>query len=468
MRRDWLACALLLLYAPPLQAAPAPSSLQELLQRSAQHHPQIEAAIAQREQREGAVTQALGAFDASLEQTNRARPLGYYDGASSTTSIVQPLQSMNAKLSAGYRVADGRFPIYENYDLTNRGGEFNVSLFFSLLRDREIDEDRLRLRTSELQAQKAAQELLLQQISTQRAAMISYLDWVAAARVLAVQQELTELARQRADALKRKHAQGDVAAIALTENAQALYRREGQLTQAQQRYRNAAANLSLYWRDATGAPIAIPVVRDVDFPDLPAPIVQPDQVADEVMVRLRPEMQLLEADLAIQKNELAAGENSLLPRADLSLRTAQDIGGGSFTRRDTEQVIGLSLSIPLQQRTGEGRVRKARAQIRALAAQQRLLRDQIRQQLQILHNDLDATRRLIALSTQEIQAASRMQDAESRLQAQGGSDFFLLNTREEQRAQAQLQNIQARLTYLRAVADSYAATLNTAALGLAS
>lgn len=459
MRRARYVLCFALLAMPLAAGATSPVSLDELLQSSIKHFPKIQQAKASRDASEAAVTQALGAFDASFQNSSYLRASGFYDGKFTDSKLVKPLQDYNAKVSAGYRISDGDFPIYENYHFTNRDGEFNFELFLSLLRDRDIDDDRLALWNNRLRFSKAEQQLLLSKIATQRAAMVAYYEWIAASHMLSIQQDLVELAKARQKALKQRHAHGDIAAITVTENEQYLFRREGQLNDAQRLYANAAANLSLYWRDASGNPIVPQGIGSADFPGAIDHAAINKSVTPEDLYRLRPEIKALEADIAAEENELNAGKNSLLPRADLTFRSSRDIGSGSFTREETEHVVGLNFSVPLQRNLGEGRAAKARANLRALEQERRLLRDQIAQQLLYLANNLRAAENNIEWSRKEFKVASSMQSSEEKLFASGGSDYFLLNQREEQYAAARIKNVSATLEYYRTLADAYAATV---------
>lgn len=460
-------CLVLVMLAPCGAQAKAPASLEALLEASLKHYPKIQEAQAKREASESAVTEAIGAFDASLDNATNLRADGYYDGNYTSSKVVKPFTDYNARVSAGYRNSRGAFPVYEDYYYTNRGGEFNIELFFSLLRDRDIDDKRLRLWNSQLEVSKAEQELLLSKIATQRAAMIAYYEWIAASQILHIQQELSDLAKQRQKAMKQKHAHGDIAAVAVIENEQYLFRREGQLNDAKRLYKNAAVNLSLYWRDAEGNPIVPQESDSMAFPVEQAGALT--LAADrEALYRLRPELKLIEAEIKTQQNELKAGENSLLPKADIMLRSAKDIGSGSYAREEAEHVVGLNISIPLQQRLGEGRAAKAKAKLRALEHEQRLVRDQIGQQLQFLENDLSAAERMIEWSSKEVEVATKMQSSEAKLFASGGSDYFLLNMREEQRAGAQVKNVKATLDYYSALANAYAASMKLDRLKIGS
>lgn len=450
------ACMLLL---PCVAFAKSPATLEQLLEVSLKHFPKIQEAKAKRDASEAAVLQSLGAFDASLDNATNLRPGGFYDGNHTNTRIVKPIGDYNASVAAGYRVSDGNFPVYEDYFFTNSGGEFSVEVFFSLLRDRDIDDRRLSFWNNTLEQNKAEQELLLSKVATQRAAMVAYYEWIAAAQILDVYKELSSLAKERQNALKQKLAYGDIAAITVTENEQALFRREGQLNDAKRLYNNAAVNLSLYWRDEEGNPI---VPDNVDKKEFAAQgLVPMSLVAErEALYRSRPELKVIEAEIEVQKNELKAGENSLLPKADITLRSSRDVGGVTGDNLNgTEHLARLNISIPLQQRLGEGRAAKARAKLRALDHEQRLVRDQITQQLQFLENDLLAAERNIDWSSKEVTVANKMQRSEEKLFANGGSDYFLLNLREEQQASAKVKNVAAILDYYKALANAYAAAM---------
>ncbi len=433
-------------------------SLREVLTSSIQHFPEIQKAKAKREASEASVQEALGAFDASLNNETQGRVAGFYDGKYSSTKITKPLQDYNARISAGYRVSDGSFPVYDNYSYTNSGGEFNLELFLSLLRDRDIDDERLSLWNNRLSLAKAEQEQLLAKISTQYAAMRAYYEWVAAGEMLRIQENLLTIAQERQKGLKIRANHGDIAAITETENMQYVYRRQGLLNDAKRLYANAAANLSLYLRDTQGEMIIPDTSRISHFPQQNNLSIELQDTPEKTF-SARPEFSVIEADIEREKNNLKAGENKLLPRLDVVARSAQDMGTGSITRRNTEQIVGVNISIPLQNNTAKGRISKAEANLRTLEADRVLLRNKITQQLQYIENNYQAAKQAIEFSTKEVEVAKKMQQAERQLFDKGGSDYFLLNIREEQLANAENKNISAKLQFYQVMTDYYAATV---------
>jgi outer membrane protein TolC len=455
MMRSWLIMAFAVLLIP---ASADALTLEEVLSSSLAHFPKIKEAMAKHESAQGSVLAAEGAFDATLENTSISRPAGYYDGNYSNTKLVKPIGAYNAKIAGGYRISDGSFPIYEDYHYTNTAGEFNLELFISLLRDNAIDSNRFALWNSTLDVEKAQQEIMLTKLSVQHAAMVAYYEWLAAVEIQQVHQDLVTLAKKRQEALTTRAKHGDIAPILVTENEQYLYRRTATLADAQRALANASARLALYLRDQQGNPHmpAIPQ-KSPGFPIADTPLNEIETMIERAYSN-RPEFAVISAAVKQQNNAVKMGENQQLPRVDLALKTAQDIGRGSPTRDKTEGVAMLTISIPLQQRLGEGRVNKARAELKALEYEQRLLKDRIAQQVLQVVNDLQATKQFITLSEKEISVAAKMQDSEKQLFQEGASDFFVLNMREEQLANARIKNITAKRDYNTARANYYATT----------
>ncbi|MFM9890599.1 MAG: TolC family protein [Rickettsiales bacterium] len=453
-----LVVCLTILGCPPADAAEK-LTLEEVLNSSLKHFPEIQQVKAKREASEASVQAALGAFDASLDNNSSARTSGFYDGNQTSTKIVKPFENFNARVSAGYRISDGDFPIYDDYLFTNSGGEFNLEVFLSLLRDRDINDDRLALWNSRLNVEKAKQEEILAKISTQNAAMKAYYEWLAAAEILHIQEELLTIAEERQKGLVIRSNQGDIASITVTENTQYIYRRQGQLNDAKRLLANASANLALYVRDDNGNMITPPHSSQVKMPkpEHSSPL-SPTKDTSSAYEN-RPESSIIEAEIEKQKNELNAGENKLLPRADLVVRTARDSGNGSNTRRGLENIIGLNISIPLQNNTAEGSISKAKANLRALDFERQMLRNKIAQQLEFIENDIEAAARFIDISGNEIKVAEKMQSSERKIFSTGGSDFFVLNMREEQLANAKIKNVTAQLDYYKVLANYYAAAV---------
>ncbi len=457
MKKIWLtlACAL-------LPSAAWALSLEEVLASSQRHYPKIIEAREKIEAQKGKIQKAQGAFDWELNHKQAHRVSGYYDGQYVETQISRRLSDSATRVYGGYRVGDGDFPIYEQYYPTLDRGEVNVGVMVSLWRDRIIDEERFAFADAQLEMKKKETELLLTQMGVQYDAMTSYIDWVAAGLARNLAKEQLDLADVRQQGFETRVAQGDLARIYLTENRQAILKRQADLTEAERKLRETSVKLSLYIRDESGNPL-IPEENSLPL-NLPDPGALTLERIDREIERargMRPDLIAIHIDLDRQRNALLLGENKRMPKVSLYVEGARDIGDGPISRRGNEAKIGLNISIPLQQNTGQGMVEQTKAEMRQIEQRKRLLNDQIASQIQSVANDYHAAHEILRLARQEAEAARTMQNAERTKFEHGATDYFVLNMREEKRAEAQRKAIVAHARLWDAVAGYYLATLQT-------
>jgi outer membrane protein TolC len=448
--------------------AKAPLALEDVLAASRQHVPLILEASARVAAREGKRLSTEGAFDLELQQKSWLRADGFYDGRSVDTRLVKPLPQFGAEVSTGYRVTTGDFPVYEDELITKSAGEFNVGLVFSLLRDRAIDERRFALTESELNLATAELDVLVKQLKVQSDATMSYFGWLAAGKTQAVYQSLLDIALRRQSALEQRLAEGDVAAIFLTENQQNVLKRRELLVRAEQSFANAGVQLSLYLRDAEGRPL-VPDASQLPT-SLPAIAALEELSPHEALKSARaarPEFRQMDAEVARESNRIRIGENRLLPRVDLEVKAGADVGSGSPTRDEPEVIVGVNVAIPLETRKGRGAVAEARANLAQIAYQRQWLEEQLAAELQRIGNSLDAAVRFVELARQEVEQAVLLEQAEQQRFEEGASDFFLVNLREERTADARIRQLEAALNFFEARTAYYATTVDREALGLA-
>jgi outer membrane protein TolC len=379
------------------------------------------------------------------------------------SQLVKEFPEFNAKAYGGYRYSDGNFPEYEEDFLTQDGGEVKIGLIFSLLRDRIIDEDRFRLFNSQLELTATELELLLRKISVQHMAMQAYWEWLAAGHTMLIRQELYDIALKRQEGLITRAERGDVADILVTENKQTIINRKAKLIEARRTFANKSNSLSLYYRNEEGQPI---IPDEEALPETFPTFVfeQHQQVMYEEMMEAlikRPEFALIDTAIEQEQNRLLMGENALLPQLDLGLEASENFGMGSRTLEDTETIVKMNISIPLQQRLGAGRIAKAKAEIRRLEFEKQMLDDKIRAELQNILTNIEAAAERVQLTEQEIDLALTMQQAERQRFLDGLSDFFVLNMRENRVADAKIKNILSLLKYHTSKANLYAATVDT-------
>ncbi len=435
-------------------------TLNAVLDSAKLHTPLIAEANANVRLADAEARAATGVFDLTLLQDNYARLSGFWDGKISNTQVSQRFADFNGRVYAGYRVSTGDFPIYEDILFTNSGGEAKLGVVFSLLQNRDFDQDRFAVLNGRLEKNRAELDAQLTRVQVQFQAMTSYKEWLAAGLSLQAYEDLLTLALNRQSAFEQRVDRGDLATIFLTENRQNILKREVLVNEAQRTFMNAAQKLSFYYRDSQGNPqLARAEQLPFQFPERNEQVLQSIEDDLDRAAFQRPEVQLVDNEMKIAEAELRQGKNLFKPKLDVSLETSRDFGTGSITRQGTDVILAMNFSLPLERTTARGKISAAEAKIDRLAFKRQRINEQLGIEIQSIANDIAAARRYVGITGDEVVQASIMQDAEKRRFANGASDFFVLNLREETTADAQIRNIQAQAAYFIAVAAYYAATV---------
>lgn len=453
--------------APALPSPPrvAPLGLDEVLASSRFHAPQVLEALARVRGAEGRLLSAQAAFDTVFSVDADTRLTGFYDGRDMQVKVTQPLGNLGGYAYGGYRVSGGKFPIYEDDRYTSRLGEVKAGAVLSLMRDRMIDDRRFGLVQAEADIAIADADRLMVAIGVQARAIQAYNNWVVAGLRLRIYSELLALARDRQAGFVRQVAQGARPQILLTENEQNILRRQTLVVQSEQALAAAAVSLSLYFRDADGRPLVPDPARLPDrFSD---PIRAPAQ--PKALVAQRPDLRTIDLRIKQAGQRLALDRNAFLPRLDLKVEASNDFGStgqGGPSRNGVDSRVGLTFTLPLQQRAARGRIAQTRAELEAARQRRRFVEDQIITDIDALGIAVATTARLSTLAADEADRAGAMAVAERRRFEMGASDFFLVNVREEAAADAKVRQLDAAFRRIVAHADLAAATADLEGLGL--
>ncbi|HEY6964683.1 MAG TPA: TolC family protein, partial [Erythrobacter sp.] len=292
----------------PLEVAltTGPLMPDEVLRSSALTFPQVLEAFEREAATRADQLGADGAFDLMLKGEYYDRLTGYYSGGYGKVEARQPLRPYGAEVFGSYRVSNGDFPIYENYNYTNNLGEIKVGALFSLLRNRDIDSRRFAIEDTRLAASQAKLDVMLVQLNVQHEALRAYWRWVGAGEEIRVYEELLEIAEARQVGLAREVNEGARARVSLTENEQNLLRRRTLLEQARRDFLTASNSLGFYLRGEDGQMI-IPT-REM-LPDLARmrAVAKPEALAAtpvSEVIRNRPELQTFKIALERANNRV--------------------------------------------------------------------------------------------------------------------------------------------------------------------
>lgn len=454
---------------PEALATGDPLVAEEVLASSIESFPKILAAVEKAAAARAKVLAARGAFDSEWQTKSLNWLSGFYDGRTVDSKVVKPIFDTGIEVSAGYRISDGIYPIYEDEYVTNDLGEINFEVVFALIQDRRFGPRRFALRQAVLDTTLTDLELLRAKFQVQHASLRTYWDWVAAGQRLLVYVRLLDLALTRDQAFRKRIAEGDLAEIFLVENSQNLLKRQSLVVEAERDFRIAALRLGLYLRDANGEKVPPSGARlPPDFPEVSTAVLDslPADLARAVTRQVS--VAQVETEIEKERNAIALGENTFKPQVDLSVKLARDFGGGSETRFGNDVIVSLDVKYPMRRRKARGMIDEARANIRSLQQERRLLVDQLDAQILGIAEQIAANVRFARITAQEVVQAQELEEAERIRFQEGASDFFVVNVREERTADAQVRAIDARLAYFKALADYYAATADTLSLGIDS
>ncbi|MFK7886368.1 MAG: TolC family protein [Gammaproteobacteria bacterium] len=454
------------------QSTAPPLGLTEVLDTSSQHFPKILESLAKRRVAAGEQAAALGAFDLVFKADSYSYGTGFYDGNVLGAKASQPLRALGAEVYGQYRISTGDFPIYQDENFTNNGGQAKVGVLFSLLRDRDIDKRRFAESDAVFALRDADFDVLLTQVGVQQSAAAAYWKWVAAGQALGVYRDLLSIAERRDTGLRKQLDQGAIAAIFVTENLQNITRRQSFVMSAERDFRQAAVALSFYYRDNDGRPQMPnndrlpPVLPVASGAVMPPAVLERD--IDRALQR-RPEVAQLRNTIERGLNKMRLQENALKPRFDVRLELAEGLGGigeGGSSRDSTDTTVGLSFSVPVQRRAARARLDQARNKLDAMRLEQQQLEEKIALEVQDILLSLRYAERLAALAGQELAQSKQLEVAEQKRFESGASDFFLVNVREQAVANARVKAVAASLQTQIARINLDAATINLEPLRL--
>lgn len=440
--------------------------LDEVLASAERAFPSLLAARADVAAADAEALAAAGGFDPALKARGFLTPdrLGPYPQVRVDSLVEGAIPGTGLTAFAGYRIGQplsttGIQPYYRERE-TYPAGELRAGVSAPLLRNLWIDRRRATLARAELGQDGAKESLALQRLELSRAAALRYWDWVAAGRRREVARELLRIARDRDRQLSVRVKTGDVPFFDQQDNLRAVAQREALLVQTQRGVEQASFELALFLRDPSGAPTQPDEARlPTAFPE-PEPTFGDEASLDDALAR-RPDVRRLIVQQRQQQVEITLQKNQLWPGLDLGLVFSQDLGTNAGTADpklgQPEVEFSLMLDLPLLYRAPLGRIRAAEAANAKLEAQLRLARDRVSADVKDARSALDAARRRVAFTRQEVEIAKKLEAGEQQKFELGDSTLLFVNLRETQSAEARLREIDALLDYHRAVAAFRAA-----------
>lgn len=449
----------------PLPPKPASSStpltLDDVIVQLMTNHPKLQGADAERQMASAKRLEKQGAFDPVvsfgsdfLQYNSTSRP-GSLLRARTNDVELQLLTRSGVKLVAGSRLHSGS--IKSPLSSTGETGEYFAGVRVPLLRNFRLNEKSAAERQALIGEPLAMEQLRLTQLELQLKAAQSYWDWVAAKRKRDVASNLLTLAKTRADAISQRVQSGDLPPIDSVEAQQEVQRREGGLTKAERDLQKAAFKLSLFLWDDNGQPAPIPVASSVPTTFAPPVLFTNERAVEGQRLALeqRPELKILALSRDMAQVDLDLGRNQRRPAVELGFYPGRDTGVGGVGNTLKAE---MSFSLPLRQRTADGRIQAAQLKMQKLDLDLQNQRQTIVVEISDAINAINTTWERYRAAEREVQLARELEQGERIRFNFGDSTLFLVNQRERATAEAENKVIEIQAEYEQAVAAFRAAT----------
>jgi outer membrane protein TolC len=432
--------------------AVATLSLEEVLKQTRAQAPKILMSLEKVISAEEKVRAARGNFDANIEGEYYNRREGYYPGKHYGAKVVKPLQYLGAKIYGGWRKSEGAFPAYEGEKVTLEEGEVMAGLSFSLLRNFNIDEKRLKLGVSQLKLQESQWKNKEVFMKLQKEASVAYWAWVAAGHMLEVAEDLLSLSVNRQDAFEKRIKKGDLAALYSVENRQYIVKRRSKVQKALAEFQMAALYLSLYWRDNNGKPIIATLDQVPKLDDMESSSLKNKDLKIQDLISANFSLKSLSTQIDAANQTQEFFDSRYLPDVSIKYEVLEDRGVGSKTLQGMDHKIVVGIEIPLEYNLIKGEARANDAKRRILNHERRLLEDNLKVSVNQLKAKLEASMKIIKNAREEVSLGRQLEAGEKKKFRSGASDFFVVNLREMNTFDARLRQIEALFTYQETIA----------------
>lgn len=446
-----LGCLVLLLATGSPARADAPTALQELLERVDRFHPRLVAARLDMEIARAHVTEKRGAFDPALhlysDYTRYNGGEGNVKEASDSSAIVSLLTPEGVLVSGG--IDYDRGAVKSPLSPTGALGEYFVDVRVPLLRGSGINPRSIAVKQALVKVSGTEVYYRLARLQVLLSASSAWWEWSAATRRAEIMEALLEMAVARADLVKGRVKEGDVAAMDSFEAEQEVARRREALSRAERERQKSLFKLQLYSWDAEFAPGGLPVESAANqWPALTS--VSPTRLGELTLLALarRPELQSLQFDREVITLDLDLALNDRKPRVDLFASPGFDAGhgGAGFTLR-----TGISVTIPLRTREADGRVEAARLRLSRLDVQQA---HEVRSIVVDVQDAVNAVNNAVerqGMAEEALRLAQRLEKGERLRYDLGEGTLFMVNQRERATADARLRVVDIEAEHAQAL-----------------
>jgi outer membrane protein TolC len=435
---------------------PIPLSLNEVLAWIDRSHPLLQGAGTEKVSARGKLLKALGAFEPSLVNDmelerfiSSTKPQLGTQTAGFNDTFLDMRHPSGIRGSAGIRQSIGD-AVIPDLGFNNNNQQLLLGGFMPLLRGLMVNPENAELQRSGLADPRADIEIAQTRQDLFLAAASQYWEWVAAWKLVDVQQRALKVAEDRFNQIEGRAKKGLSAPLDAVEANQEVQRRREILIAATRGVEQEQYKLSLFlWEN--GAPVSPAGARVPDFPKA-VPLPLPETVkADKLAARVRrPEVLAVGIEAKLNNIDLELAKNNLLPSLDLEAapsRTPEKFVLGLGYR------FGAEFKMPLLQRKARGEALEAQGKADRLVLTQRFREQQVIVDVDNALSAVERAKQRIDAAFQSLQLAKTLEEGERFRFSLGATSVLFVNIRERNAVDSENQYIRAIADYQRALAQ---------------
>jgi outer membrane protein TolC len=271
---------------------------------------------------------------------------------------------------------------------------------------------------------------------------------------LTIQKALLDVTERRQGQLAHRQEKGDIAQFDVIDNERSVLQRQALVVQAERQLQQASFELSLFYRADTGEPrIPSSTLLPTDLPAFSPHDLYSFEEELQKAYLARPDLIRLKQQREQNALEIKLADNQLLPRLDIQMAAAQDLGPQESKLDEFELRGGIKLEVPIFNRVAMGRQQSLQAKDKELGFLIAFLQDRIRADLKDVLTAIKLSRERVGVLTNEYQTAQRVEEGERERYSHGDSNLIFVNLREQTSADAAIRVVDAKLDYNKAKAS---------------
>ena len=306
-----------------------------------------------------------------------------------------------------------------------------AGLTLPLLRNFSIDETRSELISKRIDSKIAKEQLVLKKNIYLHKSLSLFYKLILENKKINIRKGILELAEKRQEMLEKRFQAGDLEKIKLVDNKRSIDKRKDELLKTEIDFNKIKMELSLYFRDKSGAPI-----QEFNISDFQQN--EKLNALKRVSLDKVPQINILNYEFEKIQIQQKLYDQSKLPGLNIELLGSREMSGNLPYDPQSLQ-IGFTFDLPLENRKAEGKSVAALYKLKAIDRQRIFTQQELNRFYDISLKSIEIGISRWEIINREFQSTLQMANAEKKKWLQGAADLFIVNLREQDTADADIR-----------------------------